>query len=132
MALYGTLNGTLNDTLNSNVLNNNVLQNVGSLQSGLQSGENVGSLSEVDNKNVGSLSEECRKSDGSLAKMQLTDRQDLILKMIINNPYVSAKAMSEVLSVTRRTVERDIALLQKNGIIRHRGNTSGGHWEVLK
>lgn len=26
---------------------------------------------------------------------------------------VSAKAMSEVLSVTRRTVERDIAVLQK-------------------
>ena len=133
--LNGTLNGTLNDTLNnilnSNVLNNNTLQNVGSLQSGLQSGENVGSLSEVCKDNVGSLTEECRKFDGNKSKIQLTDRQKLILKLIKHNPMVSAKAMSEVLSVTRRTVERDIAVLQKKGIIRRNGKTSGGHWEVI-
>jgi predicted HTH transcriptional regulator len=125
--LNGTLNGTLNDTLNSNMLNNNVLQNVGSLQSG----ENVGSLSEVCTNNVGSLTEECRKFDGNESNIQLTNRQKLILKLIKHNPMVSAKAMSEVLSVTRRTVERDIAVLQKNGIIRRNGNTSGGHWEVI-
>ena len=47
------------------------------------------------------------------------------------NPFVSAKEMSEVLTVVQRTIERDIAFLQKNGIIKHHGNTSGGHWEVI-
>ena len=112
-------------------MNNNTLQNVGSLQSVPQSGENVGSLSEVCKDNVGSLTEECRKFDGNKSKIQLTDRQKLILKLIKHNPMVSAKAMSEVLSVTRRTVERDIAVLQKKGIIRRNGKMSGGHWEVI-
>ena len=126
--LNGGLNGTLNDTVNDEIVIKNLINNNIKHYSTNQGGPKT-EPKEVEN--VGSLSEECRKSDGSLAKMQLTDRQDLILKMIKNNPYVSAKAMSEVLSVTRRTVERDIALLQKNGIIRHRGNTSSGHWEVI-
>lgn len=109
---FGGLNGGLNCTLNGilndeivikNLINNNIKHysnNQGGPKTEPKEVKNVGSLSEVDNKNVGSLSEECRKSDGSLAKMQLTDRQKLILKLIKNNPSVSTKAMSEVLSVT--------------------------------
>ena len=40
--------------------------------------------------------------------------------------------MSETLSVTKRTVERDLAILQKMGIIRHEGKVNAGMWVVLE
>ena len=42
------------------------------------------------------------------------------------------KQMSETLSVTQRTVERDFAILQKAGIIRHEGKVNAGIWVVLE
>lgn len=40
--------------------------------------------------------------------------------------------MSETLPVTQRTVERDFAILQKAGIIRHEGKVDAGLWVVLE
>lgn len=40
--------------------------------------------------------------------------------------------VSETLSVTQRTVERDFAILQKAGIIRHEGKVNAGIWVVLE
>ncbi len=42
------------------------------------------------------------------------------------------KQMSETLSVTQRTVERDLAAMQKAGIIRHEGKVNAGVWVVLE
>lgn len=67
---------------------------------------------------------------GSLSEVQLTDRQNKICHILKENPYASAKQMSEVLSVVQRTIERDLTVLQQKNIIRHLGNTSGGHWEI--
>ncbi len=75
-------------------------------------------------KNVGS-------DVGSLSEVQLTDRQNKICHILKENPNASAKQMSEVLSVVQRTIERDLAVLQQKGVIKHFGNTSGGHWEFL-
>lgn len=40
--------------------------------------------------------------------------------------------MAETFSVTQRTVERDFAILQKAGIIRHEGKVDAGLWVVLE
>lgn len=40
--------------------------------------------------------------------------------------------MAETLSVTQRTVERDFAILQKAGIIRHEGKVDAGLWVMLE
>lgn len=40
--------------------------------------------------------------------------------------------MSEKLSETQRTVERDFAILRKAGIIRHEGKVNAGIWVVLE
>lgn len=40
--------------------------------------------------------------------------------------------MSATLSVTQRTVERDFAILQKAGIIRHEGKVDAGIWVMLE
>lgn len=81
-------------------------------------GANVGDMSET---NVGDMSE-----------IKLTARQRLIVAIVHSNPSVSAKQMSEILSVTSRTIERDLSAMQKAGIIRHEGTDNAGVWVVLE
>ena len=81
-------------------------------------GANVGDMSET---NVGDMSE-----------IKLTARQRLIVAIIHSNPSVSAKQMSEILSVTSRTIERDLSAMQKAGVIRHEGTDNAGVWVVLE
>jgi ATP-dependent DNA helicase RecG len=68
----------------------------------------------------------------SLSQVQLTDRQREILNLIKENPFVSAQEMSLVLSVVHRTIQRDLSAMQKMGILIREGNTSAGHWVVVK
>lgn len=68
----------------------------------------------------------------SLSQVQLTERQQKIINLIEVNPRISAALMSQVLSVVVRTIQRELATMQKLGYIRHEGNTSAGHWIVLK
>ena len=69
---------------------------------------------------------------GSMSEVQLTERQRKICDLIRTDPLMSAKAISEVLSVVPRTVERELGKLQHQGVIRHEGNTSAGRWVILK
>ena len=38
--------------------------------------------------------------------------------------------MSETLSVSQRTIERDLSALQKYGILKHEGKDNDGGWVV--
>ena len=40
--------------------------------------------------------------------------------------------MSETLSVSQRTIERDLSVMQRAGIIRHEGSDKAGIWVVLE
>ena len=44
---------------------------------------------------------------------------------------ISTQQMSVVLSVVKRTIERDLSAMQKMGVLIREGNTSAGHWVVL-
>ena len=68
----------------------------------------------------------------SLPQVQLSDRQRKIYNLIKADSFISAHQMSEVLSVVHRTIQRDIAVMQKKGILIREGNTSAGHWVLLK
>lgn len=68
----------------------------------------------------------------SLSQVYLTDRQQRICKLIEDNPTVSSKQMSQVLSVDPRTVQRDLAVMQKKGVLIREGNTSAGRWVFNK
>ena len=63
---------------------------------------------------------------------KLTERQEGILNLIKENAHVSANEMSEILSVTQRTIERDLAAMQKQRIIIREGNIKSGRWVVIK
>ncbi|MBR6354931.1 MAG: DeoR family transcriptional regulator, partial [Paludibacteraceae bacterium] len=75
-------------------------------------------------RNVGS-------SVTSLSSVQLTERQRNILDMIQKDSFISAQQMSVVLSVVKRTIERDLADMQRKGVLIREGNTSAGHWVIL-
>lgn len=69
---------------------------------------------------------------GNMSVRKLSDRQRNIISMIKGNPFVTGKEMSETMSVTQRTIERDLSVLQKAGIIRHEGRVNAGVWVILE
>lgn len=75
-------------------------------------------------QNVGDMSE-------TLSEIKLTERQWNILKLITESPTITANQMSETLSVTSRTIERDLAILKEKGILRREGKDNDGIWVVI-
>jgi len=69
---------------------------------------------------------------------ELTDRQKVIIEMIIADPFLSAKAISEKMSekmsekegTNERTIERDLAKLKKMGILTRESGRKEGKWVV--
>jgi ATP-dependent DNA helicase RecG len=66
-----------------------------------------------------------------MSEIKLTERQWNILKLIMESPTITAKQMSETLSVTSRTIERDLAILKEKGILRREGKDNDGFWVVI-
>ncbi len=58
---------------------------------------------------------------GDVSERKLTERQQIILDLVKEFPSISGRRMSEILSVSQRTVERDLAKLNKMGILKHEG-----------
>ena len=77
-----------------------------------------------DTKNVGD-------HDGDMSERKLTERQHKILNLIKDSPKVTGKQMSETLSVSQRTIERDLSALQKLGVLKHEGKDNDGVWIVF-
>ena len=59
-----------------------------------------------------------------LSVVQLSDRQKEIRELILKDTFISTQQMS----VVKRTVECDLADLQKKDVLIREGNTSAGHW----
>ena len=66
--------------------------------------------------------------DGDMSETKLTERQQKILNLIKESPTITGKKMSETLSVSQRTIERDLSALQKKGILKHEGKDNDGAW----
>lgn len=79
----------------------------------------------VDTQNVGD-------DDGDVSEAKLTERQRKILNLIKELPTITAKQMSETLSVSPRTIERDLSLMKKVGILRRDGKDNDGVWVVIE
>jgi ATP-dependent DNA helicase RecG len=43
-----------------------------------------------------------------------------------------SEIMSETLSVSQRTIERDLSSMQKCGILKHEGKDNNGAWIIVK
>ena len=77
-----------------------------------------------DNQNVGDFV-------GDMSETKLTERQQKILNLIKGSPTISAKQMSETLSVATRTIERDISLMKKARVLKREGKDNNGMWIVI-
>ncbi len=78
-----------------------------------------------DNQNVGDFV-------GDMSEMKLTERQQKIVNLIKESATITAKQMSETLSVSPRTIERDLSLMKKVGILRRDGKDNDGVWVVIE
>ncbi len=63
---------------------------------------------------------------------ELTERQRIILKYIETNSFISVTKMSQHINATPRTIQRDIAKLQKLGLLEREGGKSNGQWIIKK
>ena len=65
-----------------------------------------------------------------MSETKFTERQQKILNLIKVSPTITGKQMSETLSVSRRTIERDLSALQKLGVLKREGKDNAGRWVV--
>lgn len=82
-------------------------------------------FSTADTSNVGD-------HDGDMSETKLTERQQKILNLIKESPTITGKQMSETLSVSQRTIERDLSALQKLGVLKREGKDNDGVWVTKK
>ena len=69
--------------------------------------------------------------DGDMSETKLTERQQKMLNLIKEFPTITGKQMSETLSVSQRTIERDLSAMQKKGVLKREGKDNDGVWIVL-
>jgi ATP-dependent DNA helicase RecG len=69
---------------------------------------------------------------GEQMSSKLTERQRNILNIVKESPTISGRQMSEMLSVSQRTIERDLSFLQNHGILKHEGSDKDGAWVILE
>ena len=69
---------------------------------------------------------------GDMSETKLTERQLKILNLIKETPTISAKQMSETLSVSQRTIERDLSAMQKLDVLKREGKDNDGIWIIKK
>ena len=68
---------------------------------------------------------------GDMSETKLTERQQNILNLIKESPTITGKQMSETLSVSQRTIERDLSALQKLGVLKREGKDNNGAWIII-
>ena len=78
------------------------------------------------------LKENVGDHDGDMSETKLTERQQKILKLIKESPTITGKQMSETLSVSQRTIERDLSALRKHGVLKRVGKDNDGVWIIKK
>jgi len=54
-----------------------------------------------------------------------------ILEVILDDKLITIPALSALIGVTERSIERNIRRLQAQGRLRRIGPDKGGHWEVI-
>ena len=64
-----------------------------------------------------------------------TERQQIILRIIKNedtdNVALNTKYLSDKIGVSRKTIERELSILQKIKLIVWVGSKKYGHWEIV-
>ena len=100
-------------------------------------------LSEADNTTT-DVVKDGGLNGGKVGGLQLTERQRAIIELIKENPFLTAKAISEKISekasektsenfsVSDRTIETDIAELRRMGVLCRMKGRKKGYYEIIE
>jgi len=66
-----------------------------------------------------------------VSEIKLSERQQNIVDLIKKLPTITGKQMSETLSVSQRTIERDLSAMKEMGILKREGKDNDGIWAIL-
>ena len=58
--------------------------------------------------------------------------REKIVRLFEENPYLTTAELSEIIEITIKGVEKQIANLKKEGIIERIGPDKGGYWKIIK
>ena len=64
--------------------------------------------------------------------MDAQGRRKRLMELVSANASISIAELALIMSVTKRTVDRDFAWLKERGYISREGNSKKGYWKVLK
>lgn len=77
---------------------------------------------------IAAFEESIGETAGEVIKLSTADR---IVSLIKENPRHSAKSLAKDIGISAKGVEKQLAKLKSNGIIRRIGPDKGGSWEVI-
>lgn len=60
-----------------------------------------------------------------------SSNEQMILRLVSENPQITQKNIQSQTGLPLRTIQRTMAELQKNGILRRKGSTRSGEWIIL-
>ena len=65
---------------------------------------------------------------GTIGEMKVAD----VPQNVAVNVAVNTKFLADSLELNRKTIQRELAWLQKNNLVRWVGADKNGHWETIK
>jgi len=67
------------------------------------------------------------------ARQKMSEKSsEKILKIISEQPYISAKDIANMIGISSRAVEKHISKLKNQGILKRIGPDKGGYWEIIE
>jgi len=69
-------------------------------------------------------------ADEFVEKFVVNEVQRKIIKLMVEQPTISAKAIAEKIGMSSRGVQKNIDVLKRNGIVVRNGSAKGGSWSV--
>ncbi len=55
-----------------------------------------------------------------------------MVSLIVKHTNITAKQMAVMTDIPQRTIERELTVLRKMGVIRHEGSARAGSWVLLE
>jgi ATP-dependent DNA helicase RecG len=68
---------------------------------------------------------------GNRVGNRLSEHQIEMIELILDNSKISAQKLSDIVGISKRKIEENLAKLKENGILERVGGTRG-YWVVLK
>ena len=93
-------------------------------------------LKSTEEGNCDERKESVQKNVAQNVAEELSERQCVIMTLIetgvAQNVAVNTKYLSEQLGLNRKTIQRDLTVLQERKLIQWIGSDKTGHWEIIK